>query len=134
MVVVKSKLFRILMLLVLLPGVLIDGVMAEACRCIQPCSFGLQDEIDARENTPFHSHHSNSHCKSCSIEDGQTFKAAVSSTSVCKAKALDNPFVLLVLADSDSNSQIHERFIPELYDKKAIPSSPTYLLNLCILC
>ena len=130
----KTKIFRILILLVLLPGILIDGVMTEACLCIQPCSFGLQDEIDANENAPFHCHHSNSHCKSCSIEDGQTLKAMVSSASVCKAKVLDNPLVFLVLADSDSNSQIHKSFIPQLYDKKAIPSSPTYLLNLCILC
>ena len=130
----KGKIFRILILLVLLPGILINGAMTEACLCMQPCSFGLQDEIDAKENSPFHSHHASSHCKSCNIEDGQTFKAAVASTSIGNAKVLDKPFILFILTDSHSKNQIHKGFVPQLHDEGIIQSSPTYLLNLCILC
>ena len=82
MVIVKRKIFGILIILFLLPGILISGVMTEVCLCIEPCSFGLQDEIDAKENSPFHSHHASTHCKSCNVEDGQTLKTAVSSTSM----------------------------------------------------
>jgi len=134
MVVVKRKIFSILILLVLLPGILINSVMTEACLCIQPCSFGLQDEIDAKENAPFHSHHASSHCKSCNIEDGQTIKAAVPSTSIGNAKVLDKPFLLFILTDSYSNNKIHKSFVPQLYDDEIVQSFPTYLLNLCILC
>ena len=134
MVVVKRKIFCILILSVLLPGILINGVITEACLCIQPCSFGLQDEIDAKENAPFHSHHASSHCKSCNIEGGQTLKAAISSPSIGNAKVLDKPFILFILTDSHSNDQIHKSFVPQLYYEEIVQSFPTYLLNLCILC
>lgn len=133
-VVKKRKIFRILILLVLLPGILIKGAMTEACLCIQPCSFGLQDERDTNENGAFHGHHASRHCKSCNIEDGQTLKAAVASTSIGNAKVLDKPLILFILSDSHPNKQIHKSFVTQLYNGRIIQSSPTYLLNLCILC
>jgi integration host factor subunit beta len=68
MVMVKRKIFSILIIFFLLPGILINGIMTEACLCIEPCSFGLQNEVDAKENSPFHSHHTSGHCKSCNVE------------------------------------------------------------------
>ena len=134
MFVVKRKVFSILIILFFLPGILINGAMTEACLCIEPCSFGLQGEIDEKENAPFHSHHANTHCKSCNVEDGQTLKAAVSSTSIGNAKVLDTTFILSILTDSHSNNQIHKSFVPRLYDDGIVRSIPTYLQNLCILC
>ncbi|MBT3368938.1 MAG: hypothetical protein HN416_17480 [Nitrospina sp.] len=134
MVVEKRKIFRILILLVLLPGILINGVMAEACLCIEPCSFGLQDGMDAKENSPFHSHHANAHCKICNVEDGQTLKAAVSSTSIGNIKFFDTTSIIFILTDFHSHNQIHKGFIPRLYDYGIDRSLPVYLQNLSILC
>ena len=131
---VKRKIFSMLIILFLLPGILINGVMTEACLCIEPCSFGLQDEIDAKENSPFHSHHASTHCKSCNVEDGQTLKAAASSTSIGNVKVLDTAMTILILTDYHSHKHIHKGFVPRLYDYGIVRSSPTYLQNLSILC
>ena len=130
----KRKIFSMLIILFLLPGILISGVMTEACLCKEPCSFGLQDEIDAKENSPFHSHHANTHCKSCNFEDGQTLKAAVSSTSIGNVKALDSTFIIFTLTDYHSHNHIHKGFVPRFYDYGIVRSLPTYLQNLSILC
>ena len=130
----KRKIFSILIILFLLPGILINGVMTEACLCIEPCSFGLQDEIDRKENSPFHSHHASTHCKSCNVEDGQTLKTAVSSTSIGNVKVLDTTFIIFILTDYHSHNYISKGFVPRLYDYGIVRSLPTYLQNLSILC
>lgn len=134
MVMVKRKIFSILIIFFLLPGILINGIMTEACLCIEPCSFGLQDEIDAKENSPFHSHHTSAHCKSCNVEDGQTLKAAVSSTSIGNVKVLDTTFIIFNLTDYHSHNHIHKGFVPRLYGYGIVRSLPTYLQNLSLLC
>jgi hypothetical protein len=108
--------------------------MTEACLCIEPCSFGLEDEIDAKENSPFHSHHTSAHCKSCNVEDGQTLKAAVSSTSIGNVKVLDTTFIIFNLTDYPSHNHIHKGFVPRLYSHGIVRSLPTYLQNLSLLC
>jgi len=134
MVMVKRKIFGILIILFLLPGILINGVMTEVCLCVEPCSFGLQDEIDAKENSPFHSHHATTHCKRCNVEDGQTLKATVSSTSIGNIKVFDTTSIIFILTDHHSHNHIHKSFVPRLYDYGIVRSLPTYLKNLSILC
>jgi len=134
MVMVKRKIFSILIIFFLLPGILINGIMTEACLCIEPCSFGLQNEVDAKENSPFHSHHTSGHCKSCNVEDGQTLKAAVSSTSIGNVKVLDTTFIIFNLTDYPSHNHIHKGFVPRLYGYGIVRSLPTYLQNLSLLC
>ncbi len=131
---VKRKIFSRLIILFLLIGILINGVMTEACLCIEPCSFGLQDEIDAKENTPFHSHHASAHCKSCKIEDGQTLKQAVSSASIGNIKVLYTTSIIYILTDYHSHNYIHKGFVPRLYDYGIVITLPTYLQNLSLLC
>ena len=130
----NKKIFSRLIILFLLPGILINGVMTEACSCIGPCSFGLQDEIDAMENSPFHSHHASTHCKSCKVEDGQTFQTAVSSTSIGNTKVLDTTFIIFILTDYHSHNYIHKGFDSRIYSCGTVQSSPTYLQNLSLLC
>ena len=130
----KRKIFSMLIILFLLPGILINGVMSEACLCIEACSFGLQDEIDAKENSPFHTHHASTHCKSCNVEDGQTLKEAASSTSIGNVKVLDTTMTIFILTDYHSHNHIHKGFVPRLYDYGIVRSLPTYLQNLSILC
>jgi hypothetical protein len=134
MVMVKRKIFSILIILFFLPSIFINGVMTEACLCIGPCSFGLQDEIDVKENSPFHSHHASPHCKSCNVEDGQTLKATVSSTSIGNVKVLDTTLIIFILTDYLSRNHIHKGFVPRVYDYGIVRSLPTYLKNLSILC
>jgi hypothetical protein len=131
---VKRKIFSILIILFFLPSIFINGVMTEACLCIGPCSFGLQDEIDVKENSPFHSHHASPHCKSCNVEDGQTLKATVSSTSIGNVKVLDTTLIIFILTDYLSRNHIHKGFVPRVYDYGIVRSLPTYLKNLSILC
>ena len=131
---VKRKIFSILIILFFLPGIFINGVMAEACLCIGPCSFGLQDEIDVKENSPLHSHHASPHCKSCNVEDGQTLKAMVSSTSIGNIKVFDTISIIFIFTDHHYHNYIHKSFVPRLYDYGIVRSLPTYLKNLSILC
>ena len=131
---VKRKILSMLIILFLLTGILINGVMTEACLCIEPCSFGLQDEIDAKESSPFHSHHASTHCKSCNVEDGQTLKAAASSISIGNVKVFDTTMTILILIDYHSHNHIHKGIVPRLYDYRIVRSLPTYLQNLSILC
>jgi hypothetical protein len=134
MVMVKRKIFSILIILFFVPGIFINGVMTEACLCIGPCSFGLQDQINVKENSLFHSHHASPHCKSCNVEDGQTLKATVSSTSFGKIKVFDTISIIFILTDHHSHNYIHKSFVPRLYDYGIVTSLPTYLKNLSILC
>ena len=131
---VKTKLFSILIISFFLPCIFMNGVMPEACLCIAPCSFGLQDEIDVKENSPLHSHHASPHCKSCNVEDGQTLKAAVSSTSIGTVKVFDTTSIIFILTDHHSHNYIHISFVPRHYDYGIVRSIPTYLKNLSILC
>jgi len=131
---VKRKILSILIILFFLPGIFISGVMTEACLCIGPCSFGLQDEIDANENSPFHSHHASPHCKSCNVKDGQTLKSTVSSTSIGNVKVHDTMFIKFIFADYHPQNHIHKGFVSPLYDYGIVRSLPTYLKNLSILC
>ena len=130
----KRKIYSILIVLFLLPGILMNGIMTEACLCIEPCSFGLQDEIDAKENSPFHSHHASTHCKSCNIEDGQTLKSAVSSTSMGSVKILDSTSTIFNSTDYHSHDHICKGFVRRLDDYGIVRSLPTYLHNLSLLC
>ena len=131
---VKRKIYSILIVLFLLPGILINGIMTEACLCVEPCSFGLQDEIDAKENSPFHSHHASTHCKSCNIEDGQTLKAAVFSTSTGNLKFLDSTCTIFHLTNYLSYNHICNDSARRLFDYGIVRSLPTYLHNLSLLC
>jgi hypothetical protein len=131
---IKRKIFSVLIISFFLPGIFMNGVMPEACLCIGPCSFGLQDEINVRENSPFHSHHASPHCKSCNVEDGQTLKATVSSTSFGKIKVFDTISIIFILTDHHSHNYIYKSFVPRLYDYGIVKSLPTYLKNLSILC
>jgi hypothetical protein len=133
MVMVKRKIFSILIVLFFLPGILINGVMTEACLCIEPCSFGLQNEVDKTENSPFHSHHASAHCKSCKVEDGQTLKAAVSLTPIGNVEVLDTPFIIFDLTEYRPHNNMHKGFVPRLHGYVIIRSLSTYLQNLTLL-
>jgi hypothetical protein len=135
MVMVKRKIFSVFITLFLLPGILVNGVMNETCLCIGPCSFGLQEEIDAIESLPFHSHHTSTNCKSCNVEDGQTLREVAYSASFVNAKFLDTILITFNLLDCYTyNNRTHNDFDCRIYSSKKVQYPPIYLQNHSLLC
>jgi len=132
MVLVKRQIFSVLIIFFLLPGILINGIMTEACLCIEPCSFGLQNELDTKESSPFHSHHANAHCKSCNVEDGQTLKAANISSSDGNLKIFDKAWLTSVLVYYPTTNHCLKS-IGSTFTSVKVLSSPIYLKNLSLL-
>jgi len=130
----NRKVFRMLLSLFLLLGILTNGVMTEACLCKEPCLNGLQGEIDAKENLPFHKRCTGNQCKRCTLEDGLTFKAAAPSTLIGKVKSCVSVPILAIFNGYHSYNHITERFSHSLHIYRAFPSSPIYLQNLSFLC
>ena len=130
----NRRVFRMLLNLFLLLGILTNGVMSEACLCKEPCLVGLQGEIDAKENLPFHKRCTGNHCKRCALEDGLTFKAAVSSTLIGKIKSCVSVPILAIFNGYHSYNHIIERFGHSLHTYRTFLSSPIYLQNLSLLC
>ena len=129
---VKRQIFSVLIIFFLLPSILINGIMTEACLCIEPCSFGLQNEVDTKESSPFHSHHANAHCKSCNVEDGQTLKAANISSSDGNLKIFDTAWIVSVLVYYPTTNHYRKSIGPTFTPVKVL-SSPIYLKNLSFL-
>ncbi len=127
------RVFRMLLVLFLALGIFANGVMAEACFCGEACLHGLQDKAKTRVSSPFHNRCSGSHCNSCNLEDGQTLKAANSSTSTGNLIILDTSFIILILTDYHSNKQFIKGFCSRIYACVKVQSSPTYLQNLSLL-
>ncbi len=125
---------RMLLSLFLLLGIVTNGVMTEACLCKEPCLGGLQGEIDAKENLPFHKRCTGNHCKRCTLEDGLTFKAAASSTPISRVKNCVSLPILAIFSGYHSYNHIIERFGHSLHTYRTFLSSPTYLQNLSFLC
>jgi hypothetical protein len=132
MVMVKRQIFSVLIIFFLLPGILINGIMTEVCLCIEPCSFGLQNELDTKESSPFHSHHANAHCKSCNVEDGQTLKAANISSCDSNLKIFDTAWIASVLVYYPTTNR-YRMSIGSTFTAVKVLSSPIYLKNLSFL-
>jgi hypothetical protein len=130
----NRRVLKMLLNLLLLLGILTNGVMTEACLCKEPCLVGLQDKMDAKENLPFHKRCTGNHCKRCTLEDGLTFKAAVPSTLIDKIKSCVSVPILAIFNGYLSYNQIIERFGHSLHPYRTLLSSPIYLQNLSFLC
>ena len=72
----SRKAFHILVALVLATGVFASGSMAGVCVCGPACSQGLQDMAGDKSGLLFHMRCRGTGCKSCSMETGQSLKAA----------------------------------------------------------
>ena len=129
----RSKCFSFsIIILFFLTCVLTNGVLTETCLCTEPCSFGLQDEIDAKELSPFHTHHAAAHCKSCKVEDGQTLKTAVSSAPTGNVKVTDTRCIVSILTGHHPRRLIHTGFVPRTNDSGILRSLPIYLQSLSL--
>jgi len=128
----KRKLLRHLLVLFLILGIYTDGMTAEFCLCGQSCSHGLQkDRSDEKGKSLFHKRCSGTKCKSRSLENGQTLKAAISSSDG-DFKIFGTVWITSVLVDYPNTNHDLKTFC-STYTSVKVLSSPIYLKNLSLL-
>lgn len=71
----KLKICRIFITLVIAGCLLQNGLMAEACICGNLCLHGLQFSEKSGKSGLMHFRCSKDSCKTCNLEDGQSYKA-----------------------------------------------------------
>ena len=129
----KRKVLRQLLALILILGIYTSGMMAEACLCGQSCSHGLQkDRSEARLKSSFHKRCSETNCKSCNLENGQTLRAANISSSDGNFRVLDTSWIISVSVDYPSTNDYLSTFC-STYTSLKVASSLIYLKNLSLL-
>ena len=129
----KVRAFRILFVLLLILGILTNGVIAEACFCGAACMHGLRDKGETRVSSPFHNRCSGTDCKGCNLEGGRTFKATNSCTPNCHGKITDVTPITSILTDSHSGSPIFNGIGTGIHVLVKIQPPPAYLQNLSLL-
>jgi hypothetical protein len=130
---VKSRIFKTLLVIFIILGFFANGVMAEACFCGEACLHSLQDKTKASTASPFHHRCSGTHCKSCNLEDGQTLRATNSSTPTGSLNILDTSLIILFLTDYHSDNHTILSFYPHNDTFLKLLSSTIYILNLSLL-
>jgi hypothetical protein len=129
----KIKVLRQILALFLILGIYTSGMMAEVCLCGQSCSHGLQkDRSETREKSLFHKRCSETNCKSCNLENGQTLKAANISSSDGNFKIFDSAWIASVLVDYPTTNH-YLKTISSYYTSVKVLSSPIFLRNLSFL-
>lgn len=129
----KRKVLRQLIALFLILGIYTNGMMAEVCLCGQSCPHGLQkDRSEARGRPLFHKRCSQTNCKSCNLENGQTLRAANISSSDGNFKIFDTAWIASVLVHYPTTNHYLISFY-STYISARVPSSPIYLKNLSLL-
>ncbi len=131
-ILMRRRIFSVLIPLVLILGILSKGVMVEVCFCGQSCSPCFGDRSEARKNSPFHKRCSVANCKSCNIEEGQTLKTAYASYPTGDVKPFDTTCTTSFLIGYPSINPAFEYFCSS-YAYAAVPSLPIYLKNLSLL-
>jgi hypothetical protein len=129
----KIKVLRQLLALFLILGIYTSGMMADVCLCGQSCSHGLQkDRSETRGKFLFHKRCSETNCKSCNLENGQTLRAANISSSDGNFKIFDTAWIASVLVDYPTTNY-YLKTISSTYTSVKVLSSPIYLRNLSFL-
>lgn len=126
------KLYRMLLVPLLILSVFTSGVTAEACLCGEACLHGLQYNQGTRVNTLFHHHCSGTCCKGCNLEDGQTLKKVCSSTPTAHLKIFQMSSIIAVFTNSQSENNLIEVFYSRTHTCIKAHSSPTFLQNLSL--
>jgi len=130
---VKLRIFKTLLVIFVILGIFSNGVMAEACFCGEACSHSLQGKTTTSTGSPFHHRCSETHCKSCNLEDGQTLQATNSSTPTDNLNILDTSLIILFLTDYHSDNHTIINFYPQNGAFLKFQSSTIYILNLSLL-
>lgn len=127
------KIIGILPTLLLVLAIFANCVTAETCLCGQACLHGLPIKAEVKSGCFIHVRCVGTFCKSCTLEKGQTFKAANPGSPIVNLKILDTTFIVFTFPDYHSINHINKVF-PSFCAYAACSSSPIYLKNRSLLC
>jgi len=113
-------------------GVFVNTSLAGICFCGRTCAHGRGPEA-RKVNASFHMHGSDMPCKGCTLEDSQILKEVNSIKKTLYAKCLK--FISTLIKAFENPPAIN--FVDKSGPFPAIETvslSPSYLLNLSLLC
>ena len=128
-----QRVMSISLALLLVVGICSNGAMSEACFCGEACLHSLQAKAEVRVSSSFHKRCPGSLCKSCNLENGQTLKAAYSSTRTRNDKIFYTTSIIIISCDYPSISHTING-VGSFHACGIVPSPPIYLQNLSLLC
>jgi hypothetical protein len=126
------KIIGILPTLLLILAVFVNCAMAGTCLCGQACLHGLPIKGEVRLGSSIHMCCFGTFCKSCTLEEGQMFKAANSGAPIVTLKILDTTFIVSTFPDYHSIIHVTNSF-PSFYAYATCSSLPIYLKNCSLL-
>ena len=127
------KIFRLFFIQFLIIGFFANSLLPQACFCGEACLHGLQGKAKTRLSFLFHHRCPGAQCKSCNVEDLETFKASNPAHSTAKLETLNTPFILFNFSDYQFNINFIKIFFSRLNKYAKVQSPPTYLQNLSLL-
>jgi hypothetical protein len=128
-----QRAFNLFVVFLLIFSVFANSALAETCLCGQTCRHGLQAKSKIKTNSLFHMRCSGTLCKSCDLEEGQTYKAANAATRSFHVKNLNFALILSAFLNHPFTCHIRKG-IDSFYAFEAVPSSPIYLQQLSFRC
>jgi len=127
------KIFRLFFVQFLIIGFFANSLLPQACFCGKACLHGLQGKASSSIIFLFHTRCLGTQCKSCNLEDIQTFKASNATHSTAKTGMLVTPSILFNLSDYQSDIDLIKIVFPNHNKPLKTRSLPVYLQNLSLL-
>ena len=130
---INIRIFRLFFVQFLIIGFFANSLLPQACFCGKACLQGLQGKARPSIIFLFHTRCLGTQCKSCNLEDIQTFKASNGAHSITKTEIPVTPSILSNLSDYHSGIDLIKIVFP--YHNKLLKtrSLPAYLQNLSLL-
>ena len=127
------KIFRLFFVQFLIIGFFANSLLPQACFCGEACLHGLQGTANKRQNFLFHTRCLGTQCKSCNLEDVQTFKASNAANSTEQLITLNTTFILPNFSNYQFNINFIKIFSSRLNTHVKVQTPQTYLQNLSLL-
>ena len=127
------KIFSLFFVHFLIIGFFANSLLPQACFCGKACLHGLQGKARPSIIFLFHTRCLGTQCKSCNLEDIQTFKASNATHSTVKTGMPVTPSILFNLSDYQSDINLIKIVFPHHDKPLKTRSLPTYLQNLSLL-
>ena len=109
---INLRIFRLFFVQFLIIGFFANSMLPQACFCGKACLHGLQGKARPSIIFLFHTRCLGTQCKSCNLEDIQTFKASNATPSTVKTGVLATPLVLFNLSDYQSDIDLIKIVFP----------------------
>ena len=127
------KIFRLFFLHFLIIGLLANSLLSHACLCGGACQHGPQGKEKSSISFLFHTRCLGTQCKSCNMEDIQTFKASNSANSTGKIQILISPSILFNFSDYQCNINLIKIIFFRYNKSIETHFLPVYLQKLSLL-